>query len=768
MAGDRQSELISESVMRGNSYELGWHIDRPSIVREMENINQTLLGHILFIRDRVLLICRHYIKGMERMIENNFLTMESTIILTKLDGSRRSIKRFMRVCDLLNAQRVLSNSLENSDIRCYRLDRSLINCHKDLVPLFVNRVKTDYFSGFLKNGGETILNLNCRYELNVTVAAGLDEYGYVNLQLHNLISYDCNNKVGHCGSVLFLSEPTSKAKILGLHVAGTSGYGRGFSAVVTRSTLEEILSSRDIVDNTISHQAFIPDSIIPFEFEQLCQAQYQMNYPNRTNIVRSKLYYDIEGPDQAPAILSKEAYELAVNRYVTPTVYFEPDELRMIVDSTFRSMNKFSKICKLSKRVTTWEETVYGIEGDPTFGMIDRSTSAGYPYVFQRGNDGGKTKWLNTGEDKYFTPAGEELLRHCEFLETELAQRKRCLFVYTDNLKDETVKKKKVLSKKTRLFSGCPIDYLILFRKYYGAFTKWIVDNRLYNGIAVGTNPYKEWHELAIMLLRHVDSKGYGCLAGDYSGFDANGKAAVYTVIGECINQWYDDSERNQTIREMLWLELAQSRHIHGNVIYEWIDSLPSGNPITSIVNSIYNLVLCRYSWYILHDRDRKCLELYDTEVYIITYGDDLNGSVSSSSRDKFDEILLTETMKIFGQKYTSDIKDTVSQRFRYFDEITFLKNNYLFDDVAGKYIAALSMDTIQNTPRWTNRKKSDDITIQNSQWYLRHLALWGPEHYRKYAPRFIEAFQRHFPGVPLVTEFIYNHRDVLSLDYVY
>lgn len=57
--------------------------------------------------------------------------------------------------------------------------------------------------------------------------------------------------------------------------------------------------------------------------------------------------------------------------------------------------------------------------------------------------------------------------------------------------------------------------------------------------------------------------------------------------------------------------------------MYEWNHSLPSGHPLTSIINTIYNQIAFRYCWILAHDGRTSTLKYFDDHVYVITYGDD-------------------------------------------------------------------------------------------------------------------------------------------------
>jgi len=355
-----------------------------------------------------------------------------------------------------------------------------------------------------------------------------------------------------------------------------------------------------------------------------------------------------------------------------------------------------------------------------------------------------------------------------EEVEDKCAEGIRPLTIYTDNLKDEKVSLRKVHLSKTRLFSGVPLLHLIMVRRYFGAFSNWIFKNRIKNGIAVGTNPYSEWHLIAEELLQHSHPCENGFLAADFSGFDTSGKRVIYNMILVHINKWYDDGHRNQTIRKVLWLDLVQSRHVHRNHVFEWYNSLPSGHPLTVIVNSLYNLIAFRYCWVRSHDNEISSCVSFSKYVYLIVYGDDANASVDKRKRKIFNDLTIQVFMKELDLTYTSDTKKAFEGMCRSLADITFLKRYYLKDETSGMYTAPLTLEVILTTPGWTRETDIFGITKNNVDWALRELALWPEEVYDEWMPKIVTQCSEHLDWIPSVTSYEINRVLILNEDAFY
>lgn len=94
-------------------------------------------------------------------------------------------------------------------------------------------------------------------------------------------------------------------------------------------------------------------------------------------------------------------------------------------------------------------------------------------------------------------------------------------------------------------------------------------------------------------------------------------------VMLEFINIWFGDGKENNLIREMLWYEVVNSFHICGRNFYEWKASLPSGHPITIIINCLYNKGLFRMAWIYVHNKRLSSARTYDKHVLDEVVGDD-------------------------------------------------------------------------------------------------------------------------------------------------
>jgi hypothetical protein len=141
-----------------------------------------------------------------------------------------------------------------------------------------------------------------------------------------------------------------------------------------------------------------------------------------------------------------------------------------------------------------------------------------------------------------------------------------------------------------------------------------IMQGRIRNGVAVGINAHGgEW----TLLARTLTSMSEDIFCGDFSNYDGTLHAEILYAVCDIINDWYDDG--NRLVREVLFHDIVNSVHVAKNQMYVMDHGNPSGNPLTSILNSLYQLVAIDY---VLLGMGKTVSEIFN-HVLSVTYGDD-------------------------------------------------------------------------------------------------------------------------------------------------
>lgn len=740
---------IIQKIIRRNCYEI-WLPDQD-----------TRLGFVTFIRGRVIAMPKHFATEVYEVLEQ-YPEYDKELVTFKKSGKSDVVFQ-VELIELLNV--ISGTDLESLDMVFVKLPGHVMN-HCDItkyfMPLDQISKRRDFAFRLVLPCVDVHESWMGTAEPICSAVVGTEESYIVSKGFR----YNAYTKPGDCGALFtILDTHSGQRKILGFHVAGAQEMGFGISNCVDLETvLESLKETTEIIEHY--EDDLKPQSnavILDGRFNELYEHELTQTSGGKSKIIRSPLYGAWKPALTKPAKLAPftnsdgnriNPYDLAVSKYCTPYVHIPEKTVKIIGDMIFQHLNAVSTKCTL-KRTLTFEEAILGVEGCPEFGSISRATSCGFPDTALPGTKSkGKEKYF--GKDQIYDLSNKEAMQlraDCENIIIQARRGIRLEHIFADCLKDERRPLEKVDLGKTRLFSACPIRLLIVFRMYFGAFITWCQENRIYNGFAVGVNPYStEWHLLANELLKFgtTDSSNIG--AGDFSGYDGREKVPIMNDILRGINEWYGDEDSR--IREVLWLEIVNSKHIFGRLVYAWSSSNPSGCPVTTPLNNLYNHYVAAYVWFKKNNFSIvKLYEFYDCVTYI-SFGDDNIFSVRLDCLELFNEKAMEELAPDLGQLYTSETKTAVSNYMRKITEVTFLKRSFRFEKVYDRFCAPLDLDVVLEIPYWT---KDCDIRMSivddNVNLSLQELSLHDPEVFEKFAPKIIEAYEKRCRKCPKLTK---------------
>jgi hypothetical protein len=598
-------------------------------------------------------------------------------------------------------------------------------------------------------------------------------------RLKSLVRYEMPTRSGDCGGVLSLIDNRcfGGRALLGVHVAGkTELFARyGYATITSYESMREVwLTLYGTTNNQVDMQAAIEEvtgedlvtleaamaekGIIGGSISYLGPAKVPVPIATRSSITRSPMHSSEPfGPSPvAPAVLhpvTKDGVVVypmaqAVKAYKSDTVVRDPGMLEIAAEVAFKPL--FKETEGMFAGILTFEEAI-----SPPVNMklkpINRKSSAGYKYKrYVTPTTPGKTYFLgHEGDVDFTTEAMAELRNDVKGIIDDLSVGVRRLHVCTDFLKDELRSLEKVENIRTRMIAGTELDYTIAVRQYFGAFCAAMLATPIINGMAPGVNHYTQWG----MLADRVVAKGGKVFDGDFGRFDSSEQPWVHAVILRVINKWYARQPGHRVldddIREGLWDDLIHSIHITGtgsmaDHFVQWNKSLPSGHPLTTVVNSMYSL-LTLTACYIHLTGDAT--GMWD-HAFLNTFGDDNISGVDDAMCDKFNQVTVASTMQsLFGLEYTAGAKDGKLVPYTTIDKVTFLKRSFVVDDdVEGNiiggapnvgWVAPLDMKSFLYTPYFYRNKKNSLLDVQgNCEIMQCELALHSKKVWDEYYPR--------------------------------
>lgn len=444
--------------------------------------------------------------------------------------------------------------------------------------------------------------------------------------------------------------------------------------------------------------------------------------PNYTALRPSVVHGKIQAPLTRPASLKPvviggvlvDPMLKGVEKLFGKQHYLDEDILDAAVNDVFASLGNKST----PPIVHSYEEAIVGVDGDPYKRSLNRTTSPGYPYNLN--NKGkGKSTWL--GKDENFDLTNVELRTDTENLINLAKKGIRGDAIFMATLKDEKRPHEKVDAGKTRVFEACPQHLAIALRQYFLDFAAHVMEHRIENGIAVGINPYSlEWTKLAHRLQHFGDQ----LVAGDFSNFDGSLLMQVLMKILFAINEWYGGTEEESLIRAALWEHICNADVlIQGHVIRQ-THSQPSGNPLTVIINSLFNLIIMRVA-YLLLKKERGLPLVCDYSEYVkdVAYGDDDCKNIALAIISWFNQQTITRILRTIGLTYTDESKGEAEKPYKKLSEITFLKR-YFVQSEDGTYMAPMEVSNILEITNWIKGGAAKLATRENCLQALMELGL--------------------------------------------
>lgn len=271
--------------------------------------------------------------------------------------------------------------------------------------------------------------------------------------------------------------------------------------------------------------------------------------------------------------------------------------------------------------------------------------------------------------------------------------------VWVDTLKDERRPIEKVDALKTRVFSAGPMDYTLLVRRYFLGFMAHVMRNRIWNEQSIGTNVYgPDWSVTA----NKLSTKGKHVVAGDFSTFDGTLNTAILERFSDVVSDWYCDGDENRLIRRVLMQDVYNSIHLCDGVYYGMNHSQPSGNPLTTVLNSFYNSVSVRMV-YLMCARQTDLtvgIQNFGEDVSMVSYGDDNVLNISERIIGWFNQETISREFANIGMIYTDETKTgAIVPKTRRLNEILYLKRRFEYRD--GVWMAPLELTTLLEETNW-------------------------------------------------------------------
>jgi hypothetical protein len=497
---------------------------------------------------------------------------------------------------------------------------------------------------------------------------------------------------GMCASPLVLMSKSHRGKIIGFHCAGNNQRAGGYATVVWRE-LFDFLQPTDVVAPSYTRQ---PPLIVQqgFNITHSIDYQFKQHQNGKSSILRSPLYGRF-GP------VTRDIAKLHIDDFNDPLLDGQcknKHQVFTIKKSDAKSITKHISIylksilrrqgIKSCKTMTLEN----AINGDLKYMYQDplvMKTSAGFP--FNKRRSGNKSSWFDE-IDSVRVPC-IALQRDLDFMETQLHENTPPFVVFRDTLKDEKRPIEKVREGKTRVFSAAPLDFTILFRKYFLPAIAVLSEICVEGPISVGVDPHgPNWGHL----LTHFNTiEGDLWVAGDFGNYDGTLPSCFLDIAIDIMDSLYESNDEDHRIRMCFKQSVLHPYHVTDDLIYQTESGLPSGLPGTSVINSLANMALHLWVWIQV---GYPMIE-YFKYTHFKFYGDDSLGKVHPEY-DAFNMQTIAYHLSKLGMKYTSPLKTLdIENPFMPFESITYLKRSFRYHK--GVWQAPLPINDIDDIMNW-------------------------------------------------------------------
>ncbi len=340
-------------------------------------------------------------------------------------------------------------------------------------------------------------------------------------------------------------------------------------------------------------------------------------------------------------------------------------------------------------RILSDYAAVNGIQGVRFVDKLNFNTSMGEPYNHSKKFHLHPAPTADLPDGKMFDE--ETMRRFRSIIEGYKTGVSQCP-VFSGQLKDEPRPTAKVNAGKVRVFTGAPVDWSLVVRKYLLTFVKVVQENQLLFEAAPGCVAQStEWQDFRKHITKFGDDR---IIAGDYGKFDKKMSAKIILAAFDVIIAVLKDA--GWSAEELLVVygiaeDTAFSFANYNGDCLQFMGSNPSGHPLTVIVNSIVNALYMRYCYALLNpDQEVKS---FKKNVALLTYGDD---NVMGSQVDWFNHTAIVGVLAQIGVEYTMADKESKSVPFINIRDVSFLKRSWRWDSDVGAYLCPLEEASIQ------------------------------------------------------------------------
>lgn len=805
-----QRSVIIKKIEKNSVLVFVTYLDNKTKVR------LTRQARCLMLRGRSMLILRHYWEEFHALVSSY---SESD---NKLEGIKKDYSE-IEFCLFFNKGKDAMERLVKVTISWEDLNKNVAWCSNtegkmtsnygivilpNFVPQFCDIVKYIASEAEHKNcpavgdlitvNGDSGLSLPLTVKRNIMVAESPTSSS---VYMDRVYSYYRQAK-GLCGSVLVVPHLGSGlGAIVGLHVAGSEKSGLGYAEPVYREMFDAFFETYKEpepmpipVDEDVSPDFDLDGNMM---FYGCVPPKFAHKESGKSKIVPSMIAGDVYPvrtevnplkPNDPRQPVGSHPLRDGCAKHGTgnPTAFSGRLVEIVKADMTDKLQQKIPPVRAVISPLSM-QQAVCGDVSVPHFESLNWKSSEGFPLSAHRPSSAHDKRWLFTLTEGQF---GYKLEALDTKLKMQLQLRDKCFekgvkppTVYVDCLKDYRLTPEKCKEAgKTRIFSIAPIQCTIDVRMYMNDFCASLKNSRIKNSIGIGINADSiEWTEL----VNYLNEVGTKIVTLDYKNFGPSLMSQLVGASSDCIVEWFKRyGASDDHVRRVRWLlesDILNPVHLSGNIVYQTVNGIASGSPVTSELNSIPNLFYIKLAYLeifeiynsmvrgfrpwspdyfplryvndmpfgelpksdipfndvhpILEPGDMKS---FDDHVRVVVYGDDVIISVSDQVAPVFNGVSIKRVLANHGIHVTSAQKDAEMTPYTSLQEATFLKRSFRpHPSRPGIWLGPVDKNSVEECVNWVHTSDNpQDATLEVCRASLDLAYAHGPEYYNAHCEK--------------------------------
>lgn len=561
-------------------------------------------------------------------------------------------------------------------------------------------------------------------------------------------------KAGDCGAIGVAKTPRGPV-IVGIHTLG-HGVTAGFPLSVLSDIEPYIQDPLAVSDGSPPAMSLNGDVSLTtphhrslFRYLESGSAQIYGSMPGFRAKPRSKVTATVLQPEMLehfdtkveygpPAMSGWEPWKKNIVEMVKPHTNVDEKLVQHCVESFTNDIvsalnDKHGDAWKGELLFLSDHAAVNGLPGVKYIDRINTNTSMGHPWGTT------KKKFLvddsspECPEGVTFTPEIWEKVNH---IKSEYAQGRRVKPVFTGHLKDEATPLAKVEAKKTRVFTGAPVDWSLVVRSRLLSFVRLLQKNTFIFEAGPGTVCQSlSWTEIYNYLTAFGEDQ---IVAGDYGKFDKRMIARFVIAAFEIIVEIHRAAGfSDEELREIMCIGLDTAFpvvNMNGDII-QFFGTNPSGHPLTVVINSLVNSLYMRYAYALSNPLEKSCLT-FKKNVHLFTYGDDNIMGVNKLC-PWFNHCDIQKHMVTIGVEYTMADKTSESVPYIHISKASFLKREWVWNTELEAHLCPLDVNSIiKSLTVWVPSNTIDQynqmvsvISSANSEFFFHGKEVFEKHH---------------------------------------